>query len=307
MPGLRARSCRPTITSSAEAAVDLLGQIVHAMAEPWSQGIMQRALAEVALLGVVAGALGCWIVFYELSYSAESLAHALFPGLVAAALIGVPLLLGGAIGLVAAALAIAIAERAPGVSGDTAVAIVVSGLFGLGVVLALSPASPPGIQSLLFGDVLGVSNLDLALAGALAVTVVAALRLMHGQLLVVGFDRATARSLGGHSLLVDSALLVLLALAILVAVPGLGNLLVVALLLGPAASARLIARQMAPMMALAAILAVAGGAGGLYLSYYAGTAAGASIAAMMVAVYIALAAWRVISRGPGRRGLESES
>jgi len=122
---------------------------------------------------------------------------------------------------------------------------------------------------------------------------------------VVGFVRVRAGSLGGDSLLADGALRVLLAMAILVAVPGLGNVVVVALLLGPAASARLIARQMAPMMALAAILAVAGGAGGLYLSYCAGTAAGASIAAMMVAVYIALAAWRVIGRGPGRRGLET--
>src|SRR4051812_45867665 len=150
---------------------------------------MQRAALEVALLGLCGGLLGCWVVFYELSYSAESLAHALFPGLVAAALLGLPLLLGAAAGILGAALAVGLAARAPGVEADTAVAVVVTGLLGLGALLALSAASPPGLQGLLFGDVLGVSNGDLALAAGLAAVVLLALRALHGRLLVVGFDR----------------------------------------------------------------------------------------------------------------------
>jgi ABC-type Mn2+/Zn2+ transport system permease subunit len=256
------------------------------LTEPWGEAIMQRALAEVALLGIVGGALGCWLVFYGLSYSAESLAHALFPGLVVAALLGVPLLLGAAAGVVAAALAVALAGRVPGIERDTAVAVVVTTLFGLGVLLALSPESPPGIGELLFGDVLGVTDADLALAAGLAVAVLVALRVLHDRLLAVGFDRGAARSLGLAPWLADAALLVLLALALLVAVQGLGNLLVVAVLIGPAATARLLAARMAPMMALSVALAVACGIAGLYLSYYAGTAAGASIAAVMVAAFV---------------------
>jgi ABC-type Mn2+/Zn2+ transport system permease subunit len=87
--------------------------------------------------------LGCWLVFYELSYSTESLAHALFPGLVGAALLGVPLLLGAAAGIVVAAVGVAMAGRVPQVGRDTAVAVVVTTLLGLGVLLALSPDSPP--------------------------------------------------------------------------------------------------------------------------------------------------------------------
>jgi len=260
--------------------------MLHALGHPWADPTMRRALAEVALLGVTGGALGAWVVLYGLAYSAESLAHSLFPGLVVAALVGVPLLLGGAVGVVVAALAIALAARAPEIGRDTSVAVVVTTLFGLGVVLALSPRSPPGIQSLLFGDILGVSGTDLLLAGALAVIVVLALRLLHGQLLAVGFDRASAPAFGGRPLLVDAALLVLVAVAILVAVQGLGNLLVVALLVAPAATARLFARRVVPMMALACGLAILAGVGGLYLSYYASTAAGASIAAVLVAVYL---------------------
>jgi ABC-type Mn2+/Zn2+ transport system permease subunit len=288
---------------SADAGLAALGDAWGALADPWAEALMQRAFAEIVLLGIVGGLLGCWIVFYELSYSAESLAHAIFPGLVVAALTGIPLVLGGAAGLVVAALAIALAGRAPGIGSDTAVAVVVSGLFGLGALLALSAASPPGLTGLLFGDILGVSNLDLALALALAGVSAVVLGALHRELLLVGFDRSSARALGGNPLLADVALLVLLALAVLVGVQGLGALLVVAILVGPAASARLVARRMAPMMALAVLLALASGACGLYLSYYAGTAGGASIAAVIAAVYVGL--WTATSLQGGRIGRAS--
>src|SRR4029450_10581434 len=89
---------------------------------------------------------------------------ALFPGLVVAALSGASLMLGAAAGLLVAAVAIALAGRPPGGGSDSAVAVVVSGLFGLGALLALSAESPPQLNTLLFGDILGVSDLDLALA-----------------------------------------------------------------------------------------------------------------------------------------------
>ena len=260
--------------------------VLHALTDPWADAVGRRALLEVVLLGVTGGALSCWIVFYNLSYSAESLAHALLPGLVIAALTGLPLLLGGAAGLLVAALAVAAASQVPAIGRDTSVAVVVTTLFGAGVLLALSPSSPPGLQGLLFGDVLGVSDADLALAGGLAAFVVVALAVLHARLLAVGFDRLGATSLGVRPLVVDGALLVLLALALLVAVQGLGNLLVVAVLVAPASAARLVARRMAPMMAASALIAVVAGAGGLYLSYYAGTAAGASIAAILVGAYL---------------------
>ena len=267
------------------------------MFEPWADPTMRRALAEVVLLGLAGGALGCWIVFYGLSYSAESLAHSLFPGLVVAALVGVPLLLGGAVGIVVAAVAVAAAARAPELGRDTSVAVVVTTLFGLGVVLALSPQSPPGVQGLLFGDILGVSDTDLVLAAVLVLVVLAGLRALHGQLLVVGFDRASARVFGGRPAFVDTALLVLIAIAILVSVQALGNLLVVAVLVAPAATARLLARRVVPMMAVACAVAIVAGVAGLYLSYYASTAAGASIAGIMVVLFlVALAATQVRSR-----------
>jgi ABC-type Mn2+/Zn2+ transport system permease subunit len=272
----------------------MITDVWHWVADPWTGAIMQRAFAEVILLGIAGGAIGCWVVLNELSYGAESLPHAMFPGLVVAALSGVPLLLGGSAGLMAAALAIAIAARTPLSGRDSAIAVVVTALFGLGVLLALSPASPQSVQSLLFGDILGVTRSDLIAAAALTVIVVLTLRLLHTRLLVVSFDRTASRSLGVPSQAADVALLVLLSLSVLIAVQALGNLLVVALLIAPAAAARLLARRMLPMMATAAALAIAGGIAGLYVSYHLRTAAGASIALAMVATYpLAAAAARV--------------
>jgi ABC-type Mn2+/Zn2+ transport system permease subunit len=277
----------------------VIATLWHSLVEPWQQGIDRRALVEVLLLGLTGGALGCWIIFYNLSYSTESLAHALLPGLVLAALAGIPLILGGAAGLVVAALAIAAAGRTPAVGRDTAVAVVVTGLLGLGALLALSPDTPAGLGALLFGDVLGVTDTDLALAAALAVAVLAALAVLHGRLLLVGFDRLNARALGVRPAAIDAALLLLVAAALLVAVQGLGNLLVVAVLVGPAACARAVTHRMSTMMIVAAAVAVLAGFGGLYLSYYARTAAGASIAAVIVGVYAVALAARSVRAGIG--------
>jgi len=143
--------------------------------------------------------------------------------------------------------------------------------------------------------VLGVSDTDLALAAVLAAASLMALALLHGRLLVVGFDRAAARGLGVGPTAVDAALLVLLAAVLLVAVQGLGNLLVVSVLIAPATAARVVAQRMGPMIVASAGIAVLGGVLGLYVSYHADIAAGASISGSLI--LLALLA------GAGRRAL----
>ncbi len=256
------------------------------MFEPLTEPFMQRAIAEMTLLALAGGALGCWVVLHELSYAAESLAHSLFPGLVLAAIAGLPLLLGATPAVILAALAIALATRLRDVGRDVGVAVVVTTMFGLGVLLALSPDSPPGIEALLFGDVLGPSDGDIAAAAALVVLLAVALPLLHGRLLATGFDRDAAGALGLRPGWTDAALLVLLATATVVAVQGLGNLLVVAVFVGPAATARNLSDRIVPTIAISAGVAVLAGVAGLYLSYYAGTAGGASVALAIVALYL---------------------
>lgn len=268
---------------------------MHALLEPWQQGIVQRAFVELALVGLVGGALGCWVIFHGFSYSAESLAHALLPGLVGAALLGLPLIAGAAAGLAGAALAIAVASQVPGIGRDASVAIVTTTLFGLGVLLALAPSSPPGLSGLLFGDPLGVTRGDIVTTAAVAAAALGGITLAQRVLLVVGFDRVNAAAFGARAALADAALLLLVAAALLVGVQALGNLLVLAVVIGPAATARLLVRRMTPMMAVAAGIAVVGAVVGLYLSYYANTAAGASVAVALVALFLVALASRELS------------
>lgn len=269
--------------------------------EPLSHGTTLRALVEISVLGVVSGAIGCWIVLYELSYSAESLAHGLFPGLVVAALIGAPLLLGGAIGVLIAAILIVLATRLADESADTAIAVVITTLFGVGVLLALSPSSPPGIQELLFGDLLGASTGDILVAAGAGAAVLAVLWLLHDRLLAIGFDSDSGQALGISVSTLNVILLALVSLTILVSVQGLGNLLVAAILVGPAAAARLVTRRIRPMMIIAATIAIVAGAAGIYASYYLSTAAGASVVIALVACYMLAAATSVLQGRFGAR------
>ncbi len=271
------------------------------LADPLGQQIVVRGIVELTLLGIVSGGLGCWIVLSGRSYSAESLAHAMLPGLVVAGLLGVPLLVGGGLGLLVGAVCIALVGRVPRLDGDVAVSVVITSLFGLGVLLGLAPEVPAGLRDLLFGDVLGVTDGDIALAGALAAIMVVVLAVTHHSLLAVGFDRLSARALGRSPAAFDILLAVLLAAATLVAVQALGNLLVVAMLVGPAAAARLLTRRMVPMMLTATAVAAGASVAGLYVSYHARLAAGASVTLALVAAFVlALVARAALEAGPRR-------
>lgn len=259
---------------------------VRVLVEPFTEPIVQRAAAGVVLLGIVGGLAGCWVVLYGLSYAAESLAHGSLPGMVVAVAAGLPLLIGTSGGLLVAAAAIALVARVPALGRDTAVSIVISTMLGLGALLALAPSTPRGLAALLFGDVLGLSTADLAVGVLVAALLAVLLTVFHGRLLAVGFDRETAARLGVRPGLVELLLLVLLGLALVVVVPALGNLLAAAILIGPAATARLVTRRVPSMLAVAVLLAIGCGLAGLDASYQLSTASGATIAATILVVYL---------------------
>lgn len=259
--------------------------MIELLTDPFSQGIGLRALVEVVILGAVCAPLGVWIVLYRQSYAAESIAHSMLPGLVGAALIGLPLGLGAAAGLAAAALLIAVCSRQRAVSADVAIAVTVTALFGAGSLLALSPEAPLRLGELLFGDPLSVSDGDLLASAGLAIALLAGMLSGHRSLTVVGFDAQTAPNLGVSPAAVGTGLLVLLAATTLVAVQALGNLLVVAIVVGPAAAALRIGTRLPSALVAAAAIGVASGVAGLYLSFYADVAAGASIALCAVAAF----------------------
>jgi ABC-type Mn2+/Zn2+ transport system permease subunit len=234
-----------------------------------SSGIMQRAFVEVLVLGAACGPLGVWILLLRRAYAAESLSHAMLPGLVLAALAGIPLVFGATAGVLVAALGIAL------VGGDIGVAVVVSALLGLGGILALSPATPPRLGELLFGDLLGLTNGDLLVAALLCAGVLTALAVAYRALALAGFERGGGRA--------DLVLLAVLGVTTVAAVQGLGNLLLVALILAPAAAALNLAARLPYVLLTAAGLAALAGVAGLVVSYELDVAAGAAVALCAIA------------------------
>ena len=267
--------------------------------DPLRQGLTQRAIAEVVVLGLACGPLGTWVVLMRRAYAAESFSHAMFPGLVLAALAGAPLVAGAAGGVVVAALGVTLVGSDRRLGSDAAIAVAVTTLFGLGALLALSPATPPRLGDLLFGDLLGTAPADLARSAALAAAVLAALAAAHRPLSATAFDPGTARALGVRPGRAQLALLLLIGVAIVAGVQALGNLLVLALLVAPGAAALLLTRRLPAALALSGALAAVAGIAGVYASYYLDIAAGASVALAAVAIYAVAALARPAPGGAG--------
>ncbi len=253
--------------------------------DPFTSGIGGRALAEVLILAVACGPLGVWVLLHRQAYAAESISHGMIPGLVLAALAGAPLALGAAGGVLVAAVVIAVLARDPRISTDAGVAIGVTTLFGLGAILALSPDSPPRLESLLFGDLLGVRDSELVTSAILAVAAVAAAAIGRRTLAAAAFDPVAARALGARPERARLLVLVLLAGITVIAVQALGSLLALALVVAPAAAALRLAGRLVTAQALAAGLAALAGVAGLLVSYHLEVAAGASVALCALALF----------------------
>ncbi len=276
------------------------------MSEILHSGLLQRALLEVVVLGAACGALGVWLLHLRHAYAAESLAHAMLPGLVVAALTGAPLVLGATGGVIVAAALIAFAARDTRVGAEIAVAVTVTTAFALGAVLALSPDVPARLGELLFGDLLGATTGDIAIACGLAALIAAALAFGHRALVLAVFDPVASRSLGVRPERVELALLALLAVAVVAAVQGLGNLLVFALLIAPAAAGLRIGRSPRGQVILGAVVGGSAGVVGLAASAELDIAAGASVALAAVAMFVlALAVRPGASAGGPRSALEA--
>lgn len=271
------------------------------MTELVTDPLLRRALLETVVLGLACGPLGVWILHERRAFAAESLSHAMLPGLVLAALAGAPLLLGALGGIVAAAVLVAIAARDRRVGGDTAVAIVVTALFGLGVVLALRPEVPPRLAELLFGDPLGATGGDLLVAVLLCGGVLLFLALGERDLRLAAFDPQAAPSLGVRPGAVMLRLLVVLAVTIAAAAQGLGSLLLVAMLLAPAAAAIRASDRLGIQLRLAAALGAVSAVVGLEASRSLDVAAGPAIALAACVAYVVVALVR--GGGTGSHGL----
>jgi manganese/iron transport system permease protein len=261
---------------------------------PFQYEYMQRAFVAALVVGTLCSTIGTYVVLRKLSFIGDGIAHASFAGIVVAYLRGIDYYVGALVVAVVTALGIGFVNRRGGVSLDTAIGVLFTGAFALGVFL-MSRASHYNVdlQSFLFGNILGVSRLDLWIILVLALIVVVSLALLYRSLLYTTFDPVVAEASGIRAGFVDYALLVLLALTIIISLESVGIVLVAALLVTPAATAFQLTRRFPSMLALSAGIGAFCAVAGLYASYYLQAASGATIVLLAtILFFVAMLAGR---------------
>lgn len=263
---------------------------------PFHYAFMQHALLAAVLVGVTCAILGVHVVQRRMAFIGDALAHTTLPGLVVAYLFGWSLSLGGLGAALATALFIGWASRRQAVKEDTAIGVVFTGMFALGVVLMSRTKSYRDLTHMLFGNVLGVTGADLWFIGGVAVVVLLVLALFHKELELTAFDPTHAEVIGLRADRMRFLLLGLLALAVVTGIQTVGVILTNALLLTPAATASLLTDRMPTRMLVGAALATACSFAGLVLSNAVDTSSGAAIVlcctAAFVIVHVARSTWR---------------
>lgn len=266
---------------------------------------MWRALATVAILSVAAGVVGLFISFRELEFVSDGLVHAVFPGLVIGAALGGQrgLLPGAVIAAVLAAVLFTVIEHRGAVGADTSIAVVLTGLFSLGVVLvSRQEGYVSQLQEMLFGRILTVTDAQLWQILVVAAASILIVALTWRAQIFRAFDREGAEAAGFRPFAADIWLGVAVSLLVVAGVQALGVLMVIALLTVPMAAARLLTRSFRALIPLAVLLPLVAGAGGLWLSFEWSVGAGAAVSSGAVVVLLLVALYLIAALiGAARR------
>ncbi len=261
--------------------------LVEAFLDPLRYQFIQHALWAVLFMGVLNGVLGTFVVLRGWSFFGDALVHAVFPGLVIAFLLGAPTFLGALVSGVATALAIGAVSSGRRVSADSAIGVLFVGAFALGVFLiSRTTTYRQDLNAFLFGQILGVSRADVLGAAAMTVLVLIGVALLYKEFKLVAFDPTSAGAMGYPVVVLDLLLLTLLTVTIVVSLRTVGNILVLAMVVSPAATARFFVTRLSTMMALAAAIGAAEGVGGLLLAAHLNVPPGSTIVLLATGTFL---------------------
>jgi manganese/iron transport system permease protein len=249
---------------------------------------LARALAVAVMASIVCGVVGCHVVLRGMAFIGDAVAHAVFPGLAVAFVVSGSLVLGGAAAGIATAVLVAVFSQNRRLKEDSVIGVFLVGAFALGIVIiSRAPGYAGSLQQFLFGSITGIPPEDLATVGGTSVVVLGALFALHGRLVAVSLDREMARAMGLRVLLLDIVLYVCVTLAVVVSLQTVGTILVLALLITPAATARLLTDRLGAMMLLAPTIGAAGATTGVYLSWSYDLPVGGTIVLVLTAAFLA--------------------
>ncbi len=256
--------------------------------DPMQFQFFRHALGAVLIMGLLCGALGTFVVLRGWSFFGDALTHAVFPGVVVAQIVGGSFFAGGLVAGLLTSLAIGVVARSRRVTADTAIGVLFVGAFSLGVFLLSRTVSyRQDLSAFLFGQVLGVSTADLVVSTIMGTLVIGITLAIFKELKLAAFDPVSAAAMGYPVFALDLLLLGLLTVTIVVALKTVGNILVLAMIVTPAATARLYAERLSSMMLFAAALGAIEGVLGLFLAAHLDVPPGSTIVLLATAVFLA--------------------
>lgn len=265
---------------------------MDALFEPLTFQFFQRALLASLLAGTVCAVIGSYVVLKGLAFIGDAIAHAAFPGVVIAYIIGAPYALGGGIAAFVTAISIGWISRRSTLRIDTAIGVVFAGAFALGIFLYSSINGFVGdLFGFLVGNVLAIGTGDLIGLLVLSAIVLGTIVILWKELLYSTFDPLGAAASGLPVSALEYLFLGLVAITIVISLQAVGIILVVAMLVTPAATAQLLTVRFSRMILLATLLGALSSIAGLYLSYWFNVASGATIVLVQTVVFLATLAW----------------
>ena len=256
------------------------------LTEPWSLTFMQHAFLAIMLVGAICGVIGVFVILRGFAFLGDALAHAIFPGVVIAFILGGNFLVWALVAAIIVSFGIGVVSQSSRLSNDTAIGVIFAGGFALGVALLSQQSGfARDLNAFLFGSILGVSLSDLQLTAIVGMVVLVATFLLRREFTAIAFDRTFARAMGLNLWFLDQVFLIILALAIVISLQTVGNVLVLAMLVTPAATARMLTDRLQVMFVLSALIGTGCGIVGLYISYYRGIPSGAAVVLVATAVF----------------------
>jgi manganese/iron transport system permease protein len=255
--------------------------------DPLNYEFFQRALLASVMAGIVCAVVGSFVVLKGLAFIGDGVAHAAFPGVVVAYLVGGSYIVGGGVAAFVTAIAIGWISQRAHLRSDTAIGVVFAGAFAFGVFLYSAIKGYVGdLFGFLVGNVLGIASDDLIALLLLGAIVLGIVALLWKELLYSTFDSLGAQASGLPVKALEYLFLGLVAATIVISLKAVGIILVVAMLVTPAATAQLLTVRFVRMVSLAVIIGALSAIAGLYLSYWFDVASGATIVLVQSIVFI---------------------
>ena len=262
-------------------------EFVNELLTPLTYAFIQRGLLAALMVGVLCSVIGCYIVLRSMAFLGDAMAHAVLPGVAVAYLLGRNLTLGALAAALVVALGVGLFSRRGTIKEDTAIGVLFAAALSLGVVLISSIRTyAVDLSHILFGNVLGVSSLDLWLTAGLGVVILISILVFYQPFLVISFDPVLAATLRMRVGFYNNLLLVLLALTIVISMQTVGVALVAAMLVTPAATAFLLVRRLPTMMVLSGLIGGFSSLTGLFASYHLNVASGAAIVLTTTIIFL---------------------